>query len=162
MLKLNCGFSRKVGEANYGSRGASVNLELEIATETARDADGLQERIRRLFALAKKAVDDELNGSADIEQPAARQPGRAANGGNASPPGDRVASPPPSDSGPAATNKQVKLIMDLGRARKMAMSAIERLCQDACGAGDVYSLTKRQASAVIDRLKANDPAKDGG
>ena len=30
MIKLNCGFSRKVGEANYGSRGASVNLELEI------------------------------------------------------------------------------------------------------------------------------------
>ncbi len=25
MIKLNAGFSRKVGEPNYGSRGATVN-----------------------------------------------------------------------------------------------------------------------------------------
>ena len=62
MIKLNCGFSRKVGEANYGSRGASVNLELELATDAASDANGLYDKIKRMFALAKKAVDDELNG----------------------------------------------------------------------------------------------------
>ena len=47
MIKLNCGFSRKVGEANYGSRGASVNLELELATDAVRDADGLTAARRR-------------------------------------------------------------------------------------------------------------------
>ena len=34
MLHLNIGFSRKVGEANYGSRGASVNLEIEVESGT--------------------------------------------------------------------------------------------------------------------------------
>ena len=29
-MTLNVGLSRKVGEPNYGSRGASVNLELEL------------------------------------------------------------------------------------------------------------------------------------
>lgn len=29
MLKLNVGFNRKTGEANYGSRGACVNVELD-------------------------------------------------------------------------------------------------------------------------------------
>ena len=29
-LKLNVGASRKVGDNNYGSRGASINLEMEL------------------------------------------------------------------------------------------------------------------------------------
>jgi len=66
MLKLNAGFSRKVGEPNYGSRGASVNVELEVESSLVSDPDGLLNRIRNLFALAKRAVDAELhNGQAD-------------------------------------------------------------------------------------------------
>ena len=30
MLKINIGFNRKVGEANYGSRGGRVNLEIKV------------------------------------------------------------------------------------------------------------------------------------
>ena len=50
MLKLNAGFSRKVGEANFSSRGASVNVELELESGLGSDgnvpvedsADGLR------------------------------------------------------------------------------------------------------------------------
>ena len=66
-----------------------------------------------------------------------------------------------SNGGDAATNKQVKLIMDLARTRKMNLSVIERLCQETCGVGDVYGLNKKQASAVIDRLKADNPVPAG-
>ena len=37
MLKLSTGFSRKVGEPNFGSRGASVNLEIEIDSAITQD-----------------------------------------------------------------------------------------------------------------------------
>jgi hypothetical protein len=160
MIKLNCGFSRKVGEANYGSRGASVNLELELATDAASDANGLNDKIRRLFALAKKAVDDELNQQPATanDQPTDAPSEPAGNGGN----GHSTGRPgPASAGGDAATNKQVKLIMDLARTRKMNLSVVERLCQETCGVNDVYGLTKSQASAVIDRLKADSPAPAG-
>ena len=64
MLKLNVGFNRKVGESNYGSRGASVNLELEAESGLASDPEKLRERIRFLFALAKASVEEELHGQA--------------------------------------------------------------------------------------------------
>ena len=66
MIKLNAGFSRKVGEANYSSRGASVNLELELESSLVAEPDKMHEKIRALFTLARKAVDEELkNGHAD-------------------------------------------------------------------------------------------------
>ena len=58
MLKLNVGFNRKSGEANYGSRGASVNLELELDSGLAADPERLKERIRFLFGLAKASVEE--------------------------------------------------------------------------------------------------------
>ena len=55
MLKINIGHSRKIGEPNYGSRGASVKLELEADTALLADPDHLQEKIRWLFSLAKQS-----------------------------------------------------------------------------------------------------------
>jgi hypothetical protein len=46
MLKINVGFNRKVGEANYGSRGASVNLELDLDSVLIGEPERLKDRIR--------------------------------------------------------------------------------------------------------------------
>lgn len=62
MLRLNAGFSRKVGEPDYGSRGASVNLEVELESHLVGDPDALTDRVRKLFHFAREAVNKELNG----------------------------------------------------------------------------------------------------
>ena len=67
-LKLNVGLSRKVGEANYGSRGATVNLEIELESSLVSQPDQLHDRIRQLFRLAKSSLDEELNGHGSGEQ----------------------------------------------------------------------------------------------
>jgi hypothetical protein len=61
-LKLNIAMSRKVGQPNYGSRGATVGLEMEIDSALADQPRELHARIARLFRLAKQSVDRELAG----------------------------------------------------------------------------------------------------
>lgn len=59
-LKLNIAMSRKVGEPNYGSRGATVGLEMEVDSSLVNQPQQLHERIGRLFQLAKVSIDHEL------------------------------------------------------------------------------------------------------
>jgi hypothetical protein len=64
-VKLNIGLSRKVGEANYGSRGASINLEVELDNGMLNDPDQLRERVHDLYVLARQSVDEELQRPAE-------------------------------------------------------------------------------------------------
>ena len=61
-LKLNIGSSKKVGLPDYGSKGASVNLELEVDSSLARNPEQLQSQIKTLFQQAREAVEAELFG----------------------------------------------------------------------------------------------------
>jgi hypothetical protein len=56
-LKLSIASSRKIGEPNYGSRGAIVDLEMEVDAGLVDHPRQLHERIRRLFRMAKQSVD---------------------------------------------------------------------------------------------------------
>src|SRR5437899_5709876 len=64
-LKLNVGASRKVTDNNYGSRGASVNLELELDASLVAEPAKLQDRIRDLFDLVRASLAEELNGNSN-------------------------------------------------------------------------------------------------
>jgi len=62
MIKLNAGFSRKVGEPNYGSRCASVNVELELESGLINDPDALMARIHKLFEIVRRVWEAISNG----------------------------------------------------------------------------------------------------
>jgi len=149
MLKLNAGFSRKVGEPNYGSRGASVNVELEVESGLISDPDALMTRIRNLFGIAKRSVDAEL--------------GSAPSNTNNTP---RTSSHPGS-SRPAdgevvryATTSQVRAIRAI--CNRQGVDPI-RLAADRFQVNDLEELTLREASSLIDELKSNEaPHPQGG
>jgi hypothetical protein len=60
MLKLNVGICRKLGLPDYGSAGASVNLEVELPCEALADLPGLADRIKSLQSLCARAVAEQL------------------------------------------------------------------------------------------------------
>ncbi|QDT15075.1 hypothetical protein [Alienimonas californiensis] len=134
MLKLNCGLSRKIGQPDYGSRGAMVHLEVELSAELLKDPEKLRRQIRGCFGVVRRAVDAEL-GVADPDDAPARLQQAAPT------------SRPPSD--PPSTPKQVRALHAFARRAGADLTAeLRRL-----GVVDAAELSRRQASGLIDGLK---------
>jgi hypothetical protein len=140
MLKLNVGFNRKVGEANYGSRGASASLELESDSGLASDPERLKERIRNLFGLAKASVEEELN-----SQQAGSNGTQTAANGNGHTSGRRR------DGTRKATASQVRALNAI--ANRQNLSATD-VVQSRYGVDTPEDLSITEASELIDSLKA--------
>lgn len=162
-LKLNVGLSRKVGEANYGSRGASVNLEIELDSAIAGEPQRLQERIRQLFGLAKQSIDAELHAPAESSVPpnntSANNQSRHATGPNngqrqsANGNGRRSSGPPP------ATESQVRALNAIANRQNLRLGDLVR---NQFGVNDAAALTVAEASQLIDELNANNATAAGG
>jgi hypothetical protein len=144
MLKLNVGFTKKVGEANYGSRGAAVNLELEFDSSLAGDADRLRERIKQLFLLAKASVDEELAVTKSNGNCADAHNGNGQVNGNGHAAGRRR------DGTRPATASQVRALGAI--AERQGIELGDKL-NAAFGVRDPAELTITEASGLIDELK---------
>ena len=161
-MKLNVGVSRKLGLPNYGSVGASCNLELELdASLLERDLDAFHTQIRGAYMAAHQAVHDELArlqaaGTQAPAKPPARNAVNGSGAGNGHARGNgeavlavRTAAEAPM-SGKPATASQVKTICSIARQREADLVAILRSEYDVEQPED---LTLRQASGLIDWLK---------
>jgi len=140
MLKLNIGFNRKIGEANYSSRGASVNLEIEVESALVREPDRLQEKIDYMFGLAKASVDEQLNGNGKPESNGQRGAnGHAAGNGHNG-----------NGNGRSATQSQVRAVHAIASRKRIDLTVLLR---DRFGVDRPDDLTLRDASTLIDELK---------
>ena len=157
MLKMNVGFSRKIGEANYSSRGASVNLEIEVASDLVREPDKLQAKLDYLFGLAKKSVDSQLNGSDQpAPVPSTGTPSRNGNGVQSS--NGHAATGTNGNGhdngGHRASEKQINYVNQLARSiRGLGVRRLESLTGKMFGK-PLADLTSLDASSLIDCLKA--------
>jgi hypothetical protein len=163
-MKLNVGVSRKLGLPNFGSVGASCNLELELdATLLERDLEAFHAQIRGAYTAADQAVHDELArlqaaGTQAPTKPRARdavnwsrpENGHARGNGEAVLAGRTAAEAP--RSGKPATASQVKAIRSIARQKGAELVPILRSEYDVQMPED---LTLRQASALIDWLKGD-------
>ena len=144
-VKLNIGLSRKVGEANFGSRGASVNLEVELDSGIVSDQQRFQERVRALYAQARQSINAELD--LPSEGPAIEQPVVQRNGHPSAHNGNGSQSRP---QGGSATQSQVRAIFAIARRNRLDP---KNLVLERFGLERPEDLSIRDASSLIDDLK---------
>jgi len=145
MLKLNVGFNRKIGEANYGSRGAAVALELELESGLVDQPAKLKDRIRQLFTMAKAAVDEELAGQVTASANGQHNGHAAQANGHGHDNGRRR------DATRKATASQARALNAIADRQGVNLADLLRQRFGVDQAGDL-SIT--EASALIDQLKA--------
>ena len=155
MLKLNAGLSRKIGQPDYGSRGAMVNVEIELPADVLRDPEKLRRQVRGCFETLRAAVDEELgvtpgtNGG-DTEEARWRPTSDVQPNGNGhARNGDGGGYAANGRGGLPCTEKQVRALHAFSRRAGVDLAAeLRRL-----GVTTAEELSRRQASEAIDRFK---------
>lgn len=171
-IKLNIGLSRKVGEANYGSRGASVNLEVELDSGIIRDPQRFQDQIEDLYAMARQSVHDELSlpdEASNDEEPSQQSDyrrqggltsrnsgsqrktgGTETNGHSSSGHSGNGRGGQQRQQGGSATQSQVRAIFAIARQQRLNP---KQLVLERYGLERLEDLSIRDASSLIDDLK---------
>ena len=158
-LKLNVGVSRKVGLPDYGSVGASCNLELELdAGLIDRDLDAFHARVRGVYVAAHQAVHDELARlQAPVESPhdppaaPARHASNGHVGGNGHAGSNGRTDRPAGRSrlSKPATENQVRAIRSIANRQHADLDGLLR----EFDVDRPEDLSLKQASELIDTLK---------
>lgn len=155
-LRLNIGLSKKVGLPDYGSLGASANLELELDSGAVSDPDRLRQQVRYLFGLAKASVEEELN-QQQAALPHGHSTAASTNGNGHHHSAANGQRPAGRSNGRAATASQVRAIKTIASRQRLNLAAQ----LEPFGVQAVEDLSIQQASQMIDELKA-EPVGVGG
>ena len=138
MLKLNASYSKKVPTAEQFS-SQSYHCSIEVELSDAATPEQLQAKIHDTFALVRDAVESELHG-----KPAAKPE-----------PAAQTAKPEPAKPDTAkASNKQVKYLLDLAKGKGLTLTALNARVLDRFKVETVYDLGRKDASKLVDELKA--------
>ncbi len=160
---LNVGISKKIGQPNYGSLGASCNVQVELPSNLiGSDLESFHRQARKAYVACSQAVNDELawhQGRSNGRVTKAYRPIVSAPATSAAGPqnGNGHAADTDHCSGggvPGASPRQIDYINQLARQiRGLDVRRLEELSQRICGL-PVAGLSSLDASGLIDCLRA--------
>jgi hypothetical protein len=149
-LKLTLALSRKIGQPEFGSLGASCGIELELAEQLLfEDQAAFQRRVREAYIACDQAVHDELarhqsppvplhaNGHAPQANGNERQPASRNRGG--------------ATTRRPATRSQVRAIQAIAHRKGIDLLV---LLPGRFGVSAAAELSLADASRLIDELQA--------
>ncbi|MDP1563731.1 MAG: hypothetical protein Q8M16_20305 [Pirellulaceae bacterium] len=154
--RINVGLSRKVGESNYGSRGGSVSVELEIDSATLSDPAAFRNRVQTLYAMARGSLEEELARTDEEPSPEASPVGVTRPVVSTSSPQPPVTPRINGQSsrplnGRYATQSQIRAIFAIGKRQQVDP---RELVRQMFNVNSVDELSVREASQLIDQLNA--------
>ena len=134
-LKLCASVCKKLpDEQQYSSKSYLASLELELPTNLS--GDELNAEIHKVYAQLERAVEEQISDKTTTrsngKQP--RSEGRT-------------------EAPVKASNKQIKYILDLGKAREKRLADLNTEAGRLYGVDSIYELTKKDASRFVDELK---------
>ena len=139
MLKLIAAFNKKIPVAGEQYSSQSYHCSVEVELSDAATPEQLQAKIAQTFALVRDAVESELHGKpAATTEPAAQ---------TAKP---ELAKPDTAK----ASNRQVKYLLDLAKGKGLTLTALNARVHDRFKVETVYDLGRKDASKLVDELKA--------
>jgi hypothetical protein len=169
MLKLHAGVSKKVGLPGFSSASASCTIEAELDSSLLNDTAGFRIVVQKAYQSCEQAVQDQIarltsEGQHDVSQPHAQpqevievRTSPAISGATVSriQPAQFTNQPSPRP----ATASQVKAIRAIAARRKIDLVGLLR---ERFGLTTADELGIRQASALIDELKSDEPTTSPG
>jgi hypothetical protein len=165
--KLSLGYSKKMGQPDFGSLGASCQVEVELDHGLLEgDLERFHSRVRQIYTTCRQAVLDELarhtGGNATRALPHAAAngngmgPGYSQLNGNGQPNGSHVHANghAAGSAGHAASGKQLEYARQLAmQIRGLGVRRLEALAQRAHDK-PLAALSSLEASALINLLRA--------
>jgi hypothetical protein len=170
-LKVSVGLSKKIGQPDYGSLGASCHVEYEAdSTLLNSDLEGFQRQVKNAFIACKQAVQDELHrhqASDQSNQPSHNGNGHSAANSNgngnahstANSNGNGNGRTQRRSTGRKATVSQVRALNAI--ADRLQLSLTDWLYQKY-GLRVPAELTIREASSAIDELNDSPAESQNG
>ena len=136
-LTLNVGLSKKIGQPDYGSLGASCNVAVELDGSLLQsDLESFHRHVRNAFIACRQAVTDELNRGQD----------HASTNGD----GQKANAKPRRDNTRRATASQVRALNAIADRQRIDLVA---LLKERFNIQTASDLTISEASDLIDELK---------
>jgi hypothetical protein len=154
-IKINVGLAKKIGQADYGSLGATCNVEFELDGGFDNgNSEHFHDAVRRAYGACRQAVETEI---------ASNRTGNVGNGfggqhSNSAAVVNRVANQTTNNSSDSngnvrvATSSQVRAIHAIANRNGADLPG---LLQSQFGVGRPDDLSIRDASGLIDQLKGS-------
>ena len=152
-LKLNVGLSRKLGQPDFGSLGASCHVEVELDSSLIQhDLETFHRHVKNAYIACAQAVNDELSRHQQPTSAEGSRPAETATPANANGRSNGAANG--ASNGHRASDKQLDYAHQLaGQIKGMGVRKLDQLANRLSGK-PLADLTGLEASGLIDTLKA--------